>query len=54
MDYSASSADIIIRDDDDVVVNIAARRSSVIAGSPAIFTITRTPPRVAPGGESNA
>ena len=50
---SASSADIIIRDDDDVVVNITARRSSVIAGSPAIFTITRTPPRVAPDEESN-
>ena len=50
---SASSADIIIRDDDDVVVNIAARSSSVIAGSPAIFTITRTLPRVDPNRRSN-
>ena len=38
--------DIIIRDDDDVRVNITARRSSVTAGSPAIFTITRTEPQV--------
>ena len=37
---------LLLVDDDDVVVNITARRSSVTAGSPAMFTITRTLPRV--------
>ena len=50
----ASHTDIIIVDDDDIRVNITARKSSAIAGSPAIFTITRTPPLVAPNDSSEA
>ena len=50
----ASHTDIIIVDDDDIRVNITARKSSVIAGSPATFTITRTLPLVAPNDSSEA
>ena len=46
-------AQLVIRDDDDVRVTITAPRT-VIAGNPAIFTITRTTPPISPDDINNS